>query len=209
MAPATAETASSWPMTRSCSFVLEVDELLHLAPHHLGHRDAGPGGHHLGDFLLRHLLPKGWHRPPACRSGPVLPAPACAAARGYGRSESPEAFTRSPSRVARSSFGLRSLEIGLERLNVLDDVLFVLPFGLALRQGVFRVGDFLAQMLKRRSRLTSSVSFISACSSICIWVSLRSARSTSSGMLSISMRRRLAASSMRSMALSGRKRSEM
>ena len=61
----------------------------------------------------------------------------------------------------------------------------------------------------RRSRLTSSVSFISACSSICIWVSLRSAKSTSSGMLSISMRRRLAASSMRSMALSGRKRSEM
>lgn len=38
--------------------VLEVDELLHLALHHLGHRDAGPGGHHLGDFLLRHLLLK-------------------------------------------------------------------------------------------------------------------------------------------------------
>ena len=33
-------------------------------------------------------------------------------------------------------------------MDVLDDILFVLPLGLALRQGVFRVGDFLAQMLK-------------------------------------------------------------
>ena len=37
-----------------------------------------------------------------------------------------------------------------------------------------------------------SVSFMRACSSICIWMSLRSAASTSSGMESISMRRRLA-----------------
>ena len=36
--------------------VLEIDELLHLALHHLGHGDAGPGGHHLGDLLLRYLL---------------------------------------------------------------------------------------------------------------------------------------------------------
>ena len=45
-------------------------------------------------------------------------------------------------------FGLRGFEVGFERLDVLDDVLFVLPFGLALRQCILSVGDFLAQMLK-------------------------------------------------------------
>ena len=34
------------------------------------------------------------------------------------------------------------------QMDVLDDVLFVLPFGLALRQCVLSVGDFLAQMFK-------------------------------------------------------------
>ena len=44
--------------------------------------------------------------------------------------------------------GLRRLKVGFERLDVFDNVLLILPLGLALRQGILRVGDFLAQMLK-------------------------------------------------------------
>ena len=43
---------------------------------------------------------------------------------------------------------MRSFKVGLERLDVLDNVLLVLPFSLALRQCILSVGDFLAQMLK-------------------------------------------------------------
>ena len=35
---------------------LEVDELFHLAAHHLADGDSRPRGHDLGDFLLGHLL---------------------------------------------------------------------------------------------------------------------------------------------------------
>ncbi len=61
----------------------------------------------------------------------------------------------------------------------------------------------------RRSFEALSVSFLSAWRSISSWMSLRSTSSISVGMESISMRRREAASSMRSMALSGRNRSVM
>ena len=60
--------------------------------------------------------------------------------------------------------------------------------------------------LARRSTDTASVSLASATRSISSWRMRRSTTSISVGMESISMRRRLAASSTRSMALSGRKR---
>ena len=85
----------------------------------------------------------------------------------------------------------------------------------SLRQAAFmpssfsRVAAISLRSVSRRSLEASSSSFMSACSSICIWVSWRSTASMSEGMESSSMRRRLAASSTRSMALSGRKRSVM
>ena len=60
-----------------------------------------------------------------------------------------------------------------------------------------------------RSLEAASLSFFSASRSIFICMRSRSMASSSSGLESISIRRREAASSIRSMALSGRKRSEM
>ncbi len=62
---------------------------------------------------------------------------------------------------------------------------------------------------RRRVLLALSVSFLSACSSICSCVSLRSTLSISTGIESISILILEAASSTRSMALSGRNRSVM
>ena len=59
----------------------------------------------------------------------------------------------------------------------------------------------------RRAFESSSSSFLSAASSICIWMILRLITSSSVGIESISVRIIAQASSMRSMALSGRKRS--
>ena len=61
----------------------------------------------------------------------------------------------------------------------------------------------------RRSREASSFSFFRASRSIFNWMMRRSSSSISSGLESTSMRMRLAASSIRSMALSGKKRSVM
>ena len=63
-----------------------------------------------------------------------------------------------------------------------------------------------ASMAASRSRLGASVSFSRATFSISSWRMRRSTTSISVGMESISMRSLLAASSTRSMALSGRKR---
>ncbi len=60
-----------------------------------------------------------------------------------------------------------------------------------------------------RSREAGSVSLDRACFSMVSWRIFLSARSSSVGWLSISIFSRLAASSMRSMALSGRKRDVM
>ncbi|MNP49057.1 hypothetical protein D3C76_1432200 [compost metagenome] len=61
----------------------------------------------------------------------------------------------------------------------------------------------------RRFFAASSSSFFSACDSTFSWIRRRSRRSSTSGLESISMRMRLAASSIRSMALSGSWRSVM
>ena len=63
--------------------------------------------------------------------------------------------------------------------------------------------------LASRSFEALSDSFLSAWRSISSWMSFRSTWSISVGIESISMRRREAASSIRSIALSGRKRSAM
>ena len=66
-----------------------------------------------------------------------------------------------------------------------------------------------ASMALRRSLEAASFSLLRACCSISSCLMRRSTWSISMGMESISMRSWLAASSTRSMALSGRKRSEM
>ena len=127
--------------------VLEVDELLHLALHHLGHGDAGPGGHHLGDFLLRHLLLEN-------RAVLLLVVQGlfCLLQLALQLGDAAVADLGGLHQIAFAGcallFGLRGFEVGFKRLDVFDDVLFVLPFGLALRQCVLSIGDFLAQMLK-------------------------------------------------------------
>ncbi len=64
-------------------------------------------------------------------------------------------------------------------------------------------------MRARRSRLAASFSFLSACRSISSCMICRSSSSISVGLESSSILRRDAASSIKSTALSGRKRSEM
>jgi hypothetical protein len=61
----------------------------------------------------------------------------------------------------------------------------------------------------RRSRDAESLSFFKASRSILSWMMRRSSSSSSSGLESTCIRTRAAASSTRSMALSGRKRSVM
>src|SRR6218665_3013034 len=60
MAVATAGIASSRPPTRLGRHTLvqpgfHLQQLVFLALHHLGHRDAGGAADHLGDFLGPHL----------------------------------------------------------------------------------------------------------------------------------------------------------
>ncbi|MNS73090.1 hypothetical protein D3C72_1065200 [compost metagenome] len=66
-----------------------------------------------------------------------------------------------------------------------------------------------SSMTPRRRLEASSVSFLTASRSIFNWMMRRSSLSITSGLESISMRMRAPASSIRSMALSGRKRSVM
>jgi hypothetical protein len=98
---------------------------------------------------------------------------------------------------------------------------FLLDMGGALERGLLglpdlvEVGELALQFLISLSSISkrfleaSSDSFFSASRSILSWISRRSRRSISSGLESISMRMREAASSTRSMALSGSWRSVM
>ncbi len=72
-----------------------------------------------------------------------------------------------------------------------------------------QVGELLVEPGEPLGARRSSVSFASATRSISSWRMRRSTTSISVGIESISMRRRLAASSTRSIALSGRKRPVM
>jgi hypothetical protein len=76
--------------------------------------------------------------------------------------------------------------------------------------GVLRSSRSISSSIRSsRLREASSVSFLTASRSILSWISRRSSRSIDSGLESISILMRAAASSIRSIALSGRKRSVM
>jgi len=109
----------------------------------------------------------------------------------------------------RLLFNLELLDFLFEWSELCRSSLLPLPVGFQ------RVGFFpqLGQLLLdyRQSLFSSwrSLSFFSACFSISSWVARRSSWSISVGMESIWIRSDAAASSIKSMALSGRKRSEM
>ena len=89
-----------------------------------------------------------------------------------------------------------------------DLLLFRLPAGGELGRLLLEVGQLLLERLQSVLE-AASLSFFSASRSIFSWMIRRSRFSISSGLDSTSMRIRLAASSIRSIALSGRKRSVM
>ena len=121
---------------------------------------------------------------------------------------SSEALARSPRRVAASTWK-RACSI----CSLVARIFWMASFSCC--QCAFMPADCSLSSAISRSTFASrsfealSFSFLSAWRSISSWMSLRSTSSISVGSESISMRRREAASSTRSMALSGRKRSAM
>mgnify|MGYP000299652686 FL=1 len=67
-------------------------------------------------------------------------------------------------------FALGLIELALELLHVVDGVFLVEPAGLLHVELFLNLGNLLAQGLQTLLG-ASSVSFMSACSSICSWVS--------------------------------------
>jgi hypothetical protein len=100
---------------------------------------------------------------------------------------------------AWSSFSLKPVVL-------LERGLLLLPLGRECLGALLELAELLVELAKR-SREAVSLSFFSASRSILSWMMRRSSSSSSSGLESICMRRREAASSIRSIALSGRKRS--
>jgi hypothetical protein len=91
----------------------------------------------------------------------------------------------------------------------LDRGLLRLPDFLQVGVILLQLADFVLDEGQALLAEASSFSFFTASRSILSWIRRRSSLSITSGMESISILMRLAASSMRSMALSGRKRSVM
>jgi len=123
---------------------LEVDELFHLALHHLADRNAGPcaddfGHLFFGNFFLQNgtvLLSFIEH---ALGFGELL------AQRWYGRIAQLGCTRKIALALGALFFDLGSIELGLDVLHVDDDVLFVLPLGLAGIEAFLRLGDIATQ----------------------------------------------------------------
>ena len=187
--------------------VLHADELGHLALHQAADGDPGPLGDDLGDVLLVDLLLE--HRLVGLQLvEPRRLRPRCRPrARASSRSGAAQPLELA---LALGPLGLRArgLEPLLDLADLGDRVLLVLPAGdhrVALLRELrpapprWRRGA----AARRRRRAGSSTSSASAVFSISSWRMRRSTTSISNGIESISMRRRDAASSTRSIALSG------
>jgi hypothetical protein len=119
-----------------------------------------------------------------------------------------EALPRSPVRMAcSSSWWACSILDLISRMPWMQATSFC-QWAFFCFTSSFRSARVFSSFFKR-SRLSLSFSFFNASRSISSWVARREISSISVGIESISMRSRLAASSIRSMALSGWKRSEM
>ena len=103
----------------------------------------------------------------------------------------------------------RGVELLLDLGLAGDLVLFRLPALGQLGRLLLEVGELLLELARAGPSTPCRCSFFSASRSILSWMMRRSRFSISSGLDSTSMRIRLAASSIRSIALSGRKRSVM
>ena len=102
----------------------------------------------------------------------------------------------------------RLVELLLEVGRLAELVLLRLQRAVSRRRLLLERGELLFEP-RSRSFDAASLSFFSASCSIFSWMIARSISSSSSGFESTCMRRRDAASSTRSIALSGRKRSVM
>ena len=202
-ASATASTASSWPMTRLCSSSSRCSSFC-ISPS--SSLDTGTPVQRLTTSAISSSSTSSFRR-----RGPR----ACFVCCGKLRFELAQ--------LAVSELGGFVQVVGALRLFDLEPGLFELLakasqplngffLGLPLRLqggGVrFQVGH-LRSSLPSRSREAASVSFFRASRSISSCMMRRRISSSSAGMESISVRSFAAASSTRSMALSGRKRSEM
>ena len=132
----------------------------------------------------------------------------CDSSSGILPYSSSEALPRLPARLACSD-SIRSASI----CSIKSPICVKLAFSfchVALSAFAFSLSSASsATSFSRRCCDALSCSFSNACCSIWSWIIRRSTSSISSGTLSISIRRRDAASSTKSTALSGRKRSEI
>ena len=186
---------------------LQVAELLDLALHHLGHRHAGPRGDDPRRSRRRSPAPAGRPRSFAPRSRPRRRAPA-ATRLGITEKRSSEARARSPSARGALFLALGLVELGLQVLHAVDGVLLVEPAGL-LDVSFSWTSAISWRRAHKRSAEASSVSFMSACSSI-LHLRELALRLVDLHRHGVELHAQAdAASSTRSMALSGRKRSAM
>jgi hypothetical protein len=181
--------------------LLEPEQLRDLALEHAGHGHAGPAAHDLGDVLLVDLLLQ--HALLGLQLVERL------AGLGDPALELGDLAVADLGRPLEVDLALDLAPLGLELLlegaDGGDGLLLaiqcpIIPADCSRRASSSR------SSASRRSTDAASVSLASATRSISSWRMRRSTTSTSVGMESISMRSRLAASSTRSMALSGRKR---
>ena len=135
---------------------------------------------------------------------------ACNCAPNFGNSpySSSDARAKSPWRLACSILTLMS-SICFLMSAVLDDAAFS-AFQISSKSAYsFCSPSISSSINSRRFLLASSVSLATCIFSILSWIMRRSSLSICSGLLSSSILMRLAASSIKSIALSGRKRSVM
>ena len=179
--------------------LLHVDQLLRLALEQPRDGDAGPARDDRGDVVLVDLLLDHRARP-------------AARARASSRSSCGQLAVADLGDALEVALALGALGLHAQLVDPLRDLadaleclLLLRPAGGELVAALLRLGEL---ALDAAPRVAGS-SLAMAASSISSWRTRRSASSSSSGEESISIRRRDAASSTRSIALSGRNRSAM
>ena len=126
-------------------------------------------------------------------------------ARAARRSGSRPRAARSPCALGALGLHAQLVDPLRDLLDAVERLLLLRPAGGELVAALLRLGELALDRLAHLRRTPSPI----AASSISSWRTRRSASSSSSGDESISIRSRDAASSTRSIALSGRKRSVM
>ena len=199
-------TASSWPTTRLASALLHVQQLVALALEHPLDRNAGPARDDCGDLvgvdlLLHHRRP--WPLRRLSSAFELLLQRRDLAVRELAGAREIAAALR------LLQLGALLVELLLELLGRAELALLAFPAARSAPCSSPRARRSTCRACVEPVLGRRVVSLRRASRSICSCIRSRSISSSSSGLESISMRRRDAASSTRSMALSGRKRSVM